>query len=206
MIECVIYDLTTGLVKRNMSLLDEQEATDNCAEGEAWAFGRGIVNASWVRGDGEVHLPPPAPHPSMTFDPVAWQWVPPQSHAADIAQAVRRINEAAGQTRLRFITDIPGQEMIYKAKLDEARAYLSGPEPESLDAFPLIAAEVGITAPDAFQIAMIWLWMAEIWVQAAAQIEAIRLQGTAGVQAAQSLDEIARIESRVLTALHSIGP
>jgi len=126
--------------------------------------------------------------------------------AQDRAGAVERINRAAGQARQRFITDLPGQEMIYKAKLDEAQAYLAAGEPEDLTGYPLLAAEVGITTQTAYQLAVLWLWMAEIWVQAAAQIEAIRLQGTAGVQAAPDLPGIAAVEARTVSALEAIQP
>ncbi|MCU0948287.1 MAG: hypothetical protein MUF47_08560 [Porphyrobacter sp.] len=151
-------------------------------------------------------MPPPAPHPSMVFDPVAWQWMPPESLTPDIQAAMRRINEAAGQARQRFITDLPGQEMIYKAKLNEAQAYLAAGEPEDLTGYPLLAAEVGITTQTAYQLAVIWLWMAEIWIQAAAQIEAIRLSGIAAVQSAQDIEGVSAAEEAATSALGAIQP
>lgn len=39
--------------------------------------------------------------------------------------ALQMIDEAAGQTRLRFITDVPGQQAVYLMKLAEAREYLA---------------------------------------------------------------------------------
>lgn len=126
--------------------------------------------------------------------------------AQDQAGAVERINTAAGQARQRFITDLPGQEMIYKAKLDEAQAYLAAGEPEDLTGFPLIAAEVGITAQTAYQLAVLWPWMAEVWIAAAAQIEAIRLSGIAAVQSAQDIEGVSAAEEAARSALGAIQP
>lgn len=101
------------------------------------------------------------------------------------ADAIARVNAAAGTLRGRYITIIPGQEMIYLAKEAEARAYLTeSPEPETLASYPLIAAEVGITAPSAYAIAQVWANMAAIWRGIAAQIETARLGAVAQIEAA----------------------
>lgn len=101
------------------------------------------------------------------------------------ADAIARVNAAAGTLRGRYITIIPGQEMIYLAKEAEARAYLAEtPEPATLDAYPLIAAEVGITAPTPYTLAQTWANMAAIWRGIAAQIETARLGAVAQIEAA----------------------
>lgn len=163
--------------------------------------------------DGSFYELPEPPSPHHIFDPVSEGWIDPRSPediSADLAlrkmQSAQTINTAAGQARQRFITDLPGQEMIYKAKLDEAQRYVSGPEPANLDGFPLIAAEVGITAQNAYQIAVIWLWMAEVWIRAAAQIEAIRLSGIAAVQSAQDIEGVRAAEETATSALGAIQP
>jgi hypothetical protein len=92
------------------------------------------------------------------------------------ADAISAINEAAAKARLRYITDLPGQQMIYLAKQDEATAYLAANhEPATLAAFPFLAAEVGITAPTAYELAQIWLNMAALWISVATQIERQRM-------------------------------
>lgn len=85
--------------------------------------------------------------------------------------------------RAALITDLPGQSMIYLAKEAEARSFLAEPEPDMAD-YPMLAAEVGITAPDAETLAQIWLNMADIWRNAAAGLEALRLSTAAAIDAA----------------------
>ncbi len=94
--------------------------------------------------------------------------------AAARAAAVAEINAWAAQERLAYITVIPGQEMIYMAKEAEARAWLADPAPDMM-AYPLLSAEVGITAPDVYQLAQLWVNLAALWRDAAARIEGERL-------------------------------
>jgi hypothetical protein len=91
-------------------------------------------------------------------------------------QAIAAINQHAGYVRTLFVTDLPGQQMIYLAKEAEARAYLAeSPEPASLAGYPMIAAEVGITADTALELALYWQGTANQWRALAASIEQIRL-------------------------------
>ena len=122
------------------------------------------------------------------------------------AAALARVNEAIGQVRLRYITEIPGQQTIYTEKQAEARAYLrEAPEPASLTDFPLLAAEVGVTAPTAWQLAQIWANKSALWRQVAGATERLRMQASAAIDAAP--DEAA-IEAAVTTALTTLqsGP
>jgi hypothetical protein len=112
------------------------------------------------------------------------------------AAAIRRINARAGEIRATFVTGIVGQEMLYLAKEEEARAWVADPAPV-LANYPLIAAEVGpgLTAPDADDLAQIWLNLGAQWRLVAAQIETARLGAVYAVEAAQSEAEIAAIEA-----------
>lgn len=118
-------------------------------------------------------------------------------------QEIRRINEKVGLARLRFITAAPGQEMIYLAKEQEALAYLAAclpdphtyplwtnPEPD-LAKFPLIAAEVGVTAKSAWELAQVWANTAQMWRAVAAQLEGARMRAIASIEACISEDEVA---------------
>lgn len=88
--------------------------------------------------------------------------------------AVARINTAAGAVRRLYVTDIPGQEALYLLKEAEARGWLAEVVPDPAD-YPLIAAEIGITAPTGDEVAQVYLNLAAIYVQAAAQLEHARL-------------------------------
>ena len=127
--------------------------------------------------------------------------------ARDTDRAIAEINAAADSARRRFITAIAGQEMIYLRKEDEARRYLAlDPEPTDLAGFPMIEAEVGITAPTAYQIAQIWLFMSNQWILAAAQIEAARLSGIEAARVATSPPQIEAITAQTKTILLSVQP
>lgn len=116
--------------------------------------------------------------------------------------AIGRVNTTAGNLRRTFITAIPGQEMLYLAKENEARLYIADPAPDMAD-YPLIAAEIGpgLTAPDAWSLAQLWLNMGAQWRQVAAQIETARLGAVYAVEAAQSEAEIAAIEAAYQASL-----
>lgn len=99
------------------------------------------------------------------------------------AAARAQINAAVGSVRAEFITVAPGQDSIYSAKEAEARAYLAGDR--RLADCPFLTAEVGITAPDAYQLAQLWLNLATQWGQIASRLEAIRLEWITKIDAAQ---------------------
>lgn len=83
---------------------------------------------------------------------IQWdQLIAADSRAAAALAEARATAHAALATRIAaarsaLITDLPGQQMIYLAKEAEARAFLADPAPD-LAAYPLLAAEVGLTAP-----------------------------------------------------------
>lgn len=120
------------------------------------------------------------------------------------ASAISRINERGGQVRKTFVTDLPGQQMLYQEKEREAAAYVAEtPEPATLVDYPLIASEVGpgLTAPTALELAQIWLNMAAQWKIIAGQIENARLGAIYAVEAATSVPQIEAIEAAYMTAL-----
>ncbi|TMV79969.1 hypothetical protein FGG78_25645 [Thioclava sp. BHET1] len=105
--------------------------------------------------------------------------------------AINRINAASGAARLQFVTSLPGQDMIYLRKEQEAISYLAqDPAPADLTDYPLLAAEVGITASTAYQLAQLWLNMKQIWTSAAAEIEKARMQAADEINAATTVADI----------------
>ncbi len=105
--------------------------------------------------------------------------------AAALARLSAHITEARGA----FITDLPGQQMIYQAKEAEARAWIADLVPDPA-AYPLLVAEIGITAPDAHSLAQLWLNMATLWRQTAAALEAVRLSTAAAIEAAETVEQV----------------
>nr|WP_319389627.1 hypothetical protein [uncultured Cohaesibacter sp.] len=111
--------------------------------------------------------------------------------------ALDTINTKIAAERAALLTDMVGQEMIYLAKEAEAKAWQAATNPDLAD-YPLLAAEVGITANDADTLAALWLSMADQWRQTAARLEAIRLKAKADVGAAQTLDAVASAEDGIV--------
>ncbi|GEM_PF-1696473 len=84
------------------------------------------------------------------------------------------VDRLAEVERLKYITPGTGQAMTYQQKVDEARALkaVSNPKPED---YPILASEVGITAPTLSEVADTVLAAYRQWQQIGAMIEAIRL-------------------------------
>ncbi|AWD21625.1 hypothetical protein [Fuscovulum blasticum] len=139
--------------------------------------------------------------PEITEGGPGWMWdggnfaPPPGPDAATLlaqAQAAARLRLTAAITRARtaLITDLPGQDMIYLAKEAEARAWLADPVPDPA-AYPLLVAEIGITAPDAPSLAQLWLNLAALWRQTAAELEGLRMAVGAAIDAATTPEDVA---------------
>ena len=112
------------------------------------------------------------------------------SHIDDIrADALGKMNDLTTQARARYVTDIKGQEVIYTMKRDEAERFMNDTAPD-ISTYPLIAAEIGITAPDAFQVAQVYLNLNTIFMQALAALERARLVAVAQIEGASAPEQI----------------
>ncbi|NIB44808.1 hypothetical protein HBA55_34830 [Pseudomaricurvus alkylphenolicus] len=109
---------------------------------------------------------------------LAHQMQEQQSQAeANAAKLVNRrlsirqtIVQRAEQERLKYITPGYGKAMVYTAKHEEAKRLASDAAPSAAD-YPLLAAEVGITASDLAGVGQSVLNTAGAWLAVAAQIE-----------------------------------
>ena len=54
--------------------------------------------------------------------------------------------------------------------------------------YPLIAAEVGVTAPTARELAQVWVNVSVYWRSIAARIEGVRMRAIARIEAAPDAD------------------
>lgn len=173
-----------------------------------------------VLPEGAIVLPAPfttTDLPRLRWTGEAWVWrddpVQAQTEAevaADAAdalvrakvEAVARINQRTGRARLRVYTDIPGQDALYLEKRDEALRFVGlWQEPLTLDDFPLLAAEIGITAPTPWQLAQIWLHRADQFKAFGAATERARQQALAALETAPDLAAIDQIEAAFIATL-----
>lgn len=99
------------------------------------------------------------------------------------AYAIDQVNYLAGRERLKLITNIPGQDMIYLQKESEAIAYLSeDPEPATLENYPFLEAEVGITATTALEVAQTYYTLSGQFKAAGAALENARLGAIVAIE------------------------
>jgi len=135
--------------------------------------------------DGKSFSPPPGP--------------PAEEVLAGARSAARvQLSDAIRAARTAMITDLPGQDMIYLAKEAEARAWAADRAPNPAD-YPLLSAEIGITAPDAASLVQIWLNLADLWRAAAARLEALRMATAAAIDAAETPEDVARAMAMLST-------
>lgn len=130
-----------------------------------------------------------------------------QKKLTDNKQELRRFLDKEIKTvRLKYITDLPGQEAIYTRKKETAVNYLSlDPLPTDLTDFPLLAKEVGITASSAFELAQIWLNLDNLFENVAASLEKIRLEYYQVIEQAISIEELDSIMNDIQTAIKDTG-
>lgn len=138
---------------------------------------------------------------------------PAPTLAAAQAAARRSVNAVRGEVRSRFITGLPGQDMVYLEKEREARDWVAarasgGNAPDPGD-YPHILGECGITAPDMDQVAQVYLNMAAMFRRVSAVIEAHALAAIATVdQAPTPEDALAAAQAfppALAAALFNVG-
>lgn len=114
---------------------------------------------------------------------------PAQTIEAARTEAIQKIDENAEAARLRYITGGSGQAMTYQQKAAEAAAALAATDPDPAD-YPLIVAEIGITAPTLLEVATVIDGAYQQWRVVGAAIEALRLGGKAAVAAAMTVEDV----------------
>jgi hypothetical protein len=99
-----------------------------------------------------------------------------------------QVDAQAETTRLLWITPGSGQALTYEQKRAEAERMATDPAPQP-EAYPMLAAEVGITADTLAAVGALVRARAAAWTAVAAQIESLRLQAKAAVMAANNAAE-----------------
>jgi len=133
---------------------------------------------------------PPAPTPAALL-------------TAAKATALAAVDTSIAAIRRAFVTDLPGQEMIYLAKEAEARAWQAATAPDPAD-YPFMTAEIGVTAATPAALAALWISMAGQWRAVAAQIEAARMTATAAIGAATTTAEAEAAVAALQAALAGV--
>jgi hypothetical protein len=120
-------------------------------------------------------------------------------------EASARVNDRAGRIRSRIYTDIPGQDALYLEKRAEAVAFVRETDqsglPETLDDYPLLQNETGITAPTPWQLAQLWLNRSAQFKRVGAATERLRMTALIALAAAPDLAAVETIETDLAEAL-----
>lgn len=77
-----------------------------------------------LKGTEFLHIDSPPKDPKFKWDFEKGLWKYYETLEELKAQAVLDIDAAAGSARLKYITDVPGQQAVYLIKLQQAEAYL----------------------------------------------------------------------------------
>ncbi|MGC4411283.1 hypothetical protein [Rhizobium sp. ST-5] len=97
------------------------------------------------------------------------------------------VDAEAEAHRHRYITPGAGQAMTYARKAEEARLCLSAVDPNPED-YPLLAAEIGITASTLVGVAQVVATANAQWLQIGAAIEAARLSTKQSIVNAETVE------------------
>jgi hypothetical protein len=165
----VVYDAATGRV---LSCTFGDVAT---AEGQAVLDAADMIRPDEWRVDLAAVALVPADTPDPPLGPL------------QLALAAQ-VDKEAEATRLLWITPGSGQALTYEQKRAEAERMATDPAPQP-EAYPMLAAEVGITADTLADVGAIVRARAAAWTVVAAQIESLRLQAKAAVMAANNAAE-----------------
>jgi hypothetical protein len=147
-----------------------------------------------------VHTPPPPDGPGWSWDFTAKVWVFTPTLPDAILEACAAIDSCAGATRLRYITDVPGQQATYLVKTSEASAFLAGAEPGAY-----LRAEAEATGMTLGEAALAVLQIGSYWNDfIGPAIEKARRMGKIAVEAAATLEEVAQARHDAFTTLGSL--
>lgn len=118
-------------------------------------------------------------------------WVAPTPPPEDLdalkADLKAQVDAGAERERGRHITPGAGQAMTYQQKASEAVMLEDDPSPQP-GAYPLLTAEVGITAPTLAEVGAIVRAAHSQWILLGAAIEAARLGAKKAIEEAGTPD------------------
>lgn len=188
-----VYKNETGEITSRYVRGSIEDVEDLIGFGEAIIEGWFDKNVFYIDQGAAVEKPP-RPSETHDFDYQAKAWVNNEAeYLPDLkAAALARIDEMRGRARLKYITDLPGQDSMYMAKREEAVAYLADPDPDD-NQYPLIKSEIGETSPDGYSVAQIFLNLNDLWREAAGAIDAACFAAKREVQDAIAANDIAPI-------------
>lgn len=206
----VIANIATGEIVRTATCSDSQveaqaqvgEITiqSDAAERETHYVSGGALIAYTEAQRADKAVRPP--HESA-WSNTAMAWIDPRTLAGAQAAALVRIDDAAGAARLRYITDVPGQQAVYLRKMEQAQAFAAGGYVG--DPPPYVASEAQATGATAQVAADTILAVAAYWDGVLSPaIEEARIGGKRNVESAATVAAVDAATQAAVDALAAI--
>lgn len=105
------------------------------------------------------------------------------------ALAIRQVDDLAELACQQWASSGPCRNALYLLKREEARACAVDPSPTP-EAYPLLAAELGLTGETLAEVATVVLALAAAWITVAATIERTRLLAHVAITAAPTVEAV----------------
>lgn len=114
------------------------------------------------------------------------------------AQAIERIEHKAERKRLQYITPGAGMALTYLEKRDQAEQVIRMGEEEAnrmseleiLEAYPTLAATIGVDAPTLWEVANLVMLKAHAWANKSFEIEILRANGKKAIDEAGTVEGV----------------
>ncbi|MEM4258035.1 MAG: hypothetical protein QXL17_02645 [Candidatus Thermoplasmatota archaeon] len=119
-------------------------------------------------------------------------------------RALAEIDITAGTIRLKYITEVYGQEQVYIEKANEALDYVIDNCPIDLTFYPFIAAEVDATGMHPRDVANNILQQRSEWIKHMVKIERVRLKGKSEIRKTSNIKDVNTIKQYYTEALNSL--
>ena len=150
--------------------------------------------------DGATHSEKPV------YDKINQQFIfeaIPQNIDILLKQSERRIDEAASFASARYISQGVGQEYRYMIKREQAINFLNDSESVMAD-YPMIKREAEETNMAPVEVAQLISNKANLWIDFAAEVEALRCGGKKKCREAADVTEIIQHRNAAISALELI--
>jgi hypothetical protein len=114
------------------------------------------------------------------------------------------VNTKAGETRTKYVTNIPFQEAAYQAKEADVRRYKADGYPSDLTPYPFVAAEVDATGLSATQAANDVIIQADQWLMLNSEIERLRRKASVEIGVETDWQQVSVIANNYIQQLEAI--
>lgn len=153
------------------------------------------------KGTEFLHINNPPSNPRFTWDFATSSWVNILTLDEEKDIALAYIDNLAGSTRLRFITEVPGQQAVYMTKLEECKAYLL----DNSVIGSYLQAEANVTGQSLLETANYIVAVSAYWNNVIGpSIESTRRKSKIDISAAVSVAEVISIKELAKTSLDAL--